>query len=53
MGYFGELLKELKDKESEIELSIEDIKLGTDHLKVGLHGKVRLRLIHLHNSKSK
>ncbi|MCK4497324.1 MAG: hypothetical protein KAU24_03955 [Candidatus Aenigmarchaeota archaeon] len=46
-----EILKQLAGKESEIELDLNDIKLGTEHVKIGLGGKVRLRLVHLQDSK--
>jgi len=43
----AEILKQLAGKGSAIELDLEDIKLGTEHIKVGLEGKIRLRLVHL------
>ena len=48
-----EILKQLMGKQSAIELELEDVNLGTGHVKIGLEGKVKLRLVHLQDAKPK
>lgn len=49
----SEILKQLAGKQSTIELELEDVKLGTQHVKIGLEGKAKLRLVHLQDAKFK
>ena len=46
-----EVMKEIEGKESAIELDLENLNLGTRHVKIGLEGKARLKLIHLRDGK--
>ena len=46
----AEIVKQFVGKESVIELDLENIKLGTEHIKIGLEGKAKLRLVHLQNA---
>ena len=46
-----EILKQLTEKQSAIELELDNIRFGTRHVKVGLEGKVKLRLVHLQDAK--
>lgn len=47
----SEILKQIAGKESAIELELDGIKLGTEHIKIGLEGKVKLRMVHLQDAK--
>ena len=46
------IMKQLMGKESAIELGLENVNIGTGRIKIGLEGKVKLRLVHLRDTKS-
>ena len=46
-----EIMKQLMGKQSAVELDLENVNLGIGHIKIGLEGKVKLRLVHLRDAK--
>lgn len=48
-----EIMKQLMGKQSAVELDLENVNIGAGRIKIGLEGKVKLRLVHLRDAKPK